>query len=346
MTTALALLCRFEKTQSVQSSLTPSSHTKKLPSDTEHDFQITSESKHRKIQIGWLPHWSSKINKVPHGIQPNMQNKFYNPNQEGWISFAKPTFLSPVTLESLEATSSPAKKKTGKTYVVCRLFFFPTELFHPMESISRLENAVTRSWTTVSYATGKVPKGSCLHFVRFLFCDCHILEVCHLEVVVQFSTVYVSVFVMYTTYCMEIRLPQDFTCLEFSSEGFKARFKIFSHLWLQIETNDMQIALIFLFDLFKYFHICSLLFLWFCCMPRATLKKKRPRPSHRLPKWLSKSRILSLEKDSDETIVVALKSRVCRILHLSPGRSKIFDTVFQQPSSVLRFLVTLMKIHD
>lgn len=240
----------------------------------------------------------------------------------------------------------PRQKKTGKTYVVCRLFFFPTELFHPMESISRLENAVTRSWTTVSYATGKVPKGSCLHFVRFLFCDCHILEVCHLEVVVQFSTVYVSVFVMYTTYCMEIRLPQDFTCLEFSSEGFKARFKIFSHLWLQIETNDMQIALIFLFDLFKYFHICSLLFLWFCCMPRATLKKKRPRPSHRLPKWLSKSRILSLEKDSDETIVVALKSRVCRILHLSPGRSKIFDTVFQQPSSVLRFLVTLMKIHD
>lgn len=177
MTTALALLCRFEKTQSVQSSLTPSSHTKKLPSDTEHDFQITSESKHRKIQIGWLPHWSSKINKVPHGIQPNMQNKFYNPNQEGWISFAKPTFLSPVTLESLEATSSPAKKKTGKTYVVCRLFFFPTELFHPMESISRLENAVTRSWTTVSYATGKVPKGSCLHFVRFLFCDCHILYI-------------------------------------------------------------------------------------------------------------------------------------------------------------------------
>lgn len=129
MTTALALLCRFEKTQSVQSSLTPSSHTKKLPSDTEHDFQITSESKHRKIQIGWLPHWSSKINKVPHGIQPNMQNKFYNPNQEGWISFAKPTFLSPVTLESLEATSSPAKKKQEKPTLFAVCFFFQLSCF-------------------------------------------------------------------------------------------------------------------------------------------------------------------------------------------------------------------------
>ena len=74
--------------------LPPSPHTKKLLGNIDNDFQktITSESNHRKIQIGSLSHWSSKINKVPHCIQPNMCNKFYNPNQEGWISFAKPTF--------------------------------------------------------------------------------------------------------------------------------------------------------------------------------------------------------------------------------------------------------------
>lgn len=71
----------------------------------------------------------------------------------------------------------PRQKKNRKNLRCLPFVFFPTELFHPMESISRLENAVTRSWTTVSYATGKVPKGSCLHFVRFLFCDCHILYI-------------------------------------------------------------------------------------------------------------------------------------------------------------------------
>ena len=185
-----------------------------------------------------------------------------------------------------KATKTPPKRAfpPSRSLTVC---FFPTEPFHPMESMSRLENAVTRSWTVKGcrtvvpnrrirerYLFSRVPVTSHIFWIVRLS---YMVEVCHLEVFVQFSKVYVTVFVMYTILCIEIILPQ---VSGVSSGGFTAqnceRFKILSRLWLQIQINDMQIALIFfcLHDMLVY---CPSRFCHFvACQPSTPSKNTRP----------------------------------------------------------------------
>ena len=118
--------------------LPPSSHTKKLPSNIDNDFQRKQHpnpnTEKSKLDHCHIDH--PKSTRFLTAFNQTCETNFTTPIKKDGFLLPNQLFVT-CHIGIIGSNFLPRQKKTGKTYV--------TELFHPMESISRLENAVTRS---------------------------------------------------------------------------------------------------------------------------------------------------------------------------------------------------------